>query len=106
MLNAILLSSRTGAASKSLKTRTTALNEVAATYSSNGPASKFKSNAPSTTSTKLVDNEPEIAPAVGGLRDEDDTKEREAALSSPIKGKDSQNSTAVSISYCFQSFFC
>ena len=37
------------------------------------------------------------------LEEEDDTKEHEAALSSPMKGKDFQQSTAMSFTYHFHS---
>ena len=72
------------------------MNEVAAARALDGPKSKPK--APTKISKKQEvgeDDELEIdqAPAIG---DEDDSKERQAALSSPMKGKDSQLSTAVS----------
>jgi hypothetical protein len=76
------------------------LNEVAAARSLDGPAlkvkpksSSLKKNSKSKKPGIIEDEELEIAPAIG---DEDDTKEREAALASPMKGKDSQQSTAVS----------
>jgi hypothetical protein len=85
--------------------RTTALNEVTAARSSGGPgpASKSKpTNLKTSKKTKVVEyDESEIAPAIG---DEDHTKEREAALSSPMKGRDSRKLTAVSITSHLQSF--
>ena len=74
----------------------TALNEVTAARSSGGPGPTSKSKPTKTSKKpKVVEyDESEIAPAIG---DEDYTKEHEAALSSPMKGKDSRKSTAVSI---------
>jgi hypothetical protein len=76
------------------------LNDVAAAHSlaSDGPTSKVKpksltKNSETKKPSIIKDDELETAPAIG---DEDDTKEREAALSSPMKGKDSRQSTAVS----------
>lgn len=43
----------------------------------------------------------EDEPAVGGLQDEDDSCERDAALSSPMKGKDSRKSSKVCYTYIF-----
>jgi hypothetical protein len=68
------------------------LNEVAAVGSLDGPISKSKSKATTKTSKKsklIEDDEFESL-------EEDDAKEREAALSSPMKGKDFRQSTAVS----------
>jgi hypothetical protein len=93
------LSSRSSsAAPKLLKSRTTSLNEVASARSFDGPTSKSKPKAPTKTSKKpeIVESELENAVASG---DEDDTKEREAALSSPVKGKDSRQLTAVRFTY-------
>lgn len=44
------------------------------------------------------DSEPEVAhlQEIGGLSEEDDTLEREAAISSPLKGMDSRGSAKVS----------
>ena len=93
------------------KSRTTVLNEVAAAHSLDGTTSKSKPKAPKTTRTskkpKIVEDdelEIQVAPAIGSLGDEDDTRERVAALSSPMKGKDARQVTAVSIAYHFQSF--
>jgi hypothetical protein len=92
------LSSRSSAAPKSLKSRTTALNEVAAARSGSpgGLASKSKPRATTKTSkkSKIADDD-----EFESLGDEDDTKEREAVLSSPMKGKDFQQLTAVSFTY-------
>lgn len=106
-----LSSHSSSVAPKSLNSRTTALNEVAAARSLDGPTSKSKPKAPAKTPKKpaiVEDNasELEIAAAIGSLEDEpeDDTKEREAALSSPMKGKDSRQLTAVRFTYHSQSF--
>ena len=75
------------------------MNKVVAARSSDGPTSKSKSKAatiPSKKSEIVEDDEFE------SLEDEDDTKEREAALCSPMKVKDYRQSTAVSlISFSF-----
>jgi hypothetical protein len=73
------------------------LNKVAAARSESldGPTSKFNPKAPTKKSKKpqIVEDD------ASGLGDEDDTKEREAALSSPVKGKDSRQLTAVRFTY-------
>jgi hypothetical protein len=102
--NTPLSSRRSSAAPKLQKSRTTALNEVAAACPSDGPTSKSNlkptNKAASVTKTskksKIADGD-----EFESLEDEDDTKEREAALSSPMKGKDFRQSTAVSFTYHF-----
>lgn len=96
--NTSLSSRSSSAAPKSLKYRTTALNEVAAARRSDGPTSKSKPKAATKTSKK---SEIAVEDGFESLGDEDDTKEREAALSSPMKGKDFRQSTAVSFTYHF-----
>jgi hypothetical protein len=92
-----------GSTGKLLKSQTTALNEVAARSSDASGPTKSKSGKASTkTSNKIKiteDDEFEAAP------DEDDTKERDAALSSPMKGKESRQLTAVSITQHFTKSF-
>ena len=95
--------SSSAAAQKSLgsQAQTTALNEVAAARS-DGPTSKSKltkPKAPIKTSkepkiVKMVEDDESEIPALG---DEDDTNKHEAALASPMKGKDFQQSTAMRI---------
>ena len=84
-----MLFSQTGTASKPLKAQMTALNEVKFSIST--------TNAPSETSRKFGD-------AVGYLRDEDNTKEHETALSIPMKDKDFQNQLQ-SVLFIFSNFF-
>ena len=100
------LSSRSSsAAPKLLKARTTALNEVAAARSLDGPTSKSKHKAPTKTSKKpIVEDVASELENVTAMGDEDDTKEREAAISSPVKGKDSRKLTAVRFSYHSEPF--
>ena len=100
-INNISLSSHcSSAALKLQKYWTTALNEVAATCPSDGPISKSKPTSKAMTKTskksKIADSD-----EYESLEDEDDTKEREAALSSPMKGKDFQQLTAMSFTYHF-----
>jgi len=104
------LSSHSSTAPNSLKSRTTALNDVVANRAdSDAPPSKSKSKHASTTLRKpeiakdAKDDEAELS-AIGGLGDEDDTQEREAALCSPIKGKDSRQLAKVSI-FCHSNPF-
>jgi len=94
--NTPLSSRRSSAAPKSLKSRTTVLNEVAAARPSDGPTSTSKAVTKTSKKSKIADGD-----EFGSLGDEDDTKEREAALSSPMKGKDFRQSTAVSFAYHF-----
>ena len=89
------------AALKSLNSWTTTLNEVAAAYL-DGPTSisKPKATTKASKKTRIVEDD-----EFESLEEEDDTKEHEAALSSPMKGKDFRQSTAVSFTYHFHSFF-
>ena len=85
-----------GAALKSLNSQTTTLNEVAPAHL-DGPTSISKPKAATKASKKtriVEDDEFESL-------EEEDTKEHEAALSSPMKGKDFWQSTAVSFTYPF-----
>jgi hypothetical protein len=84
-----------------LKSRTTALNDVVANRA-DATSSKLKSKHASTTLRKpeiakdAKDDEAELS-AIGGLGNKDDTQEREAALCSPLNGKDSRQLAKVSI---------
>ena len=90
-----------GAALKSLNSQTTTLNEVAAAHS-NGPTSisKPKATTKASKKTRIVEDD-----EFESLEEKDDTKEHEAALFSPMKGKDFQQLTAMSFTYHFHSFF-
>ena len=76
------------------------MNEVAA-RPSDGPTSKSKPKA-MTKALKFSERTDDVE--FEGLEYEDDSKEREAALSSPMKGKDFQQLTAVSFIYHFHPF--
>lgn len=93
-------------APRSLKSQTTALNEVAAAYSLDGPTSKSKPKALTKTSKEqeIVKDDASDLEIMSSFGDKDDTKEHEAALSSPMRGKNSQQSTTMRFTYYSQFF--
>lgn len=78
------------------------MNEVAAACPLDGPTLKSKPKATTKTSKKsgIINND-----GLESLGDDDDTKEHEAVLSSPIKGKDFQQLTTLSFAYHFHPLF-
>lgn len=75
------------------------MNEVVA-----APTLKSKSKAPEKTLKKQKIVEDGASELEIGDEPEDDTKEREAALASPMKGKESRQLNAVRFIYCSEAF--